>query len=64
MTSRRHINSDLWDKHLSQPSDGLLQEELVRYTDVNGVIEKLTVKRTFFKNGTYMDSQTTEVIKH
>ena len=63
MTAKRHINSDIWDKHLSQPSDGLLGEVLIRYTEEDGKIKKLTVKRTFFRDGTYMDNQTTEVIK-
>ena len=63
MTAKRHINSDVWDKHLSQPAPGLLGEVLIRYTEEDGKIKKLTVKRTFFRDGTYMDNQTTEVIK-
>ena len=46
-----------YDKIFDQPRPGLIRQELVTYTELNGRINRTTVTRTFFSDD-YNDSTT------
>ncbi len=59
---KKHINSEHWDTVLSQPDGSIKTQKLETITVKNGKVIRETVKRQFFANGEYMDSESTEVI--
>ena len=59
---KRHINSDHWDTKLDQPDGHIKSQKLETITVKNGKVIRETVKRQFFSNGDYMDSESSEVI--
>ena len=44
------------------PVEGLIQQEIVTYRVVNGMIHKTTVTRKYMKGDDYQDSTKTEVL--
>lgn len=54
--------SDEFDKQLSQPGEGRLQQELITYYRRDGKLVKETITRAFYKSGGYIDAKTTEVL--
>jgi hypothetical protein len=59
---KRHINSDHWDTKLDQPDGHIKSQRLETISVVNGKLRRETVVRSFFANGDYMDSESSEVI--
>ena len=44
------------------PQQGLIQQELITYRIVNGMVHKTTVTRKYQKGADYIDSTHTEVL--
>ena len=59
---RVHMNDAEHNLHLDQYQDGLVRQEFKCYTKFDGVLRKLTVVRTYNKNGTYHDTSVSETI--
>jgi len=50
------------DKFMSQPEEGLIQQQRITYRVVNGKIHKETVTRRYMGKDDYQDSTTVEVL--
>ena len=44
------------------PYEGLVQQEIITYRIINGVMHKTTVTRKYMSGDDYQDSTTTEVL--
>jgi hypothetical protein len=59
---KKHIHDAEHNTHLDQYRDGLVRQEFICYTKTNNRLRKETVVRTYYTNGEYTDSSTTETI--
>lgn len=59
---KKHINDAENNKHLDQHRDGLKRQEFHSFEIKDGSLRKETIVRTYFSNGEYIDSNSSETI--
>ena len=59
---KKHIHDAEHNVHLDQYRDGLVRQEFICYTKVDGALRKSTVVRTYSDSGRYYDSSSSETI--
>jgi len=59
---KKHINDAQNNLHLDQPREGLKRQEFHSFEIKDGSLRKETIVRTFFNNGEYIDSNSSETI--
>lgn len=59
---RKHLYDDEHNKHLSQHTPGMKRQEHSSFYIRDNKLVKSTIIRTYFNNGDYVDSRTSEII--